>query len=376
GIEAYHPEISQMIAEELDFTAEARNIVRIAAFFDGDPAVGFPTVIAERSTARVLTTEFVQGTKITDFAGLAAAGLDRRMLAERVVRAYCRMIFVEGVYHADPHPGNILVAADGSIVFIDFGAVGVLSPTMRAGVAAFVEGVLQRDVGRISEAMRTMGFVARDARSEDVARRVVDYMQQRFLDQLATGAWNLGDIQMDLGTKLEMIGDLRKLDLSFRQITASFQVPKDWVLLERTLLLLVGLCTELDPSWNPMTVIRPYLEDAVLGHDRDWTEILRGAVKDWVLRAATLPEGLQQLLTRANGGELVVRVPEITVASRLLYAAAHQLLYGLLGTAACVLAYQANDRGRAFLTWSLSAAAVVCFVSLLVSLSTTKRLTD
>ena len=337
------------------------------------PDVRLPTVVAARSSTRVLTTEFIQGTKVTNFAALASAAHDRRSLAERVVTAYCRMIFVDGVYHADPHPGNILVAADGAIVFIDFGAVGVLSPAMREGVTSFVEGVLKRDVEAIAAAMRTMGFVARDARSEDVARRVVDYVQQRFLDQVATGDWNLGDIQMDLRTKLDMMSDLKKLDVSFRQITASFQVPKDWVLLERTLLLLVGLCTELDPSWNPMTVIRPYLENAVLGQDRDWTEILRGSFKDIALRAASLPEALQQLLARANRDELVVRVPEIASAARLLYAAAHQLLYGILGTSACVLAYQAYDRGHIVLTWVLGAASVACFASLLVPLSSSRR---
>ena len=78
----------------------------------------------ERSTRRVLTTEFIDGAKVTDFAALEALGLDRRTVAERVVSAYCRMIFVDGVYHADPHPGNMFVAPDGAIVFVDFGAVG------------------------------------------------------------------------------------------------------------------------------------------------------------------------------------------------------------------------------------------------------------
>jgi predicted unusual protein kinase regulating ubiquinone biosynthesis (AarF/ABC1/UbiB family) len=174
-------------------------------------------------------------------------------------------------------------------------------------------------------------------------------------------------------SKLETLADLRNLDVSFSQLTSAFQVPKNWVLLERTLLLLLGLCTELDPSWNPMTVIRPYLEDVVLGQDRDWGKLLRGAVKDMVRSAITIPDDLQRVLARTNRGELEVRVPDISAAASLLYAAAHQLIYTILGTAAAVIAYQAYERGSATLASSLAVAAVVAFAALAASMRAARR---
>ena len=367
GLESYHPEISQMIAEELDFTKEAANIERVAANFAGDATVRFPRVVGDRSSRRVLTTEFVEGTKITDVVE------GRRELASRVVAAYCRMIFVDGIYHADPHPGNILVAPDGAIVFVDFGAVGVLAPHMKAGIPAFVEGMIRRDPDRVTEAIRTMGFVARDASSVDVARRVIDYAQRRFLDDVTVESWKLADIQVDMRTKLEALADLRKLAVSFRQLTAAFQVPKDWVLLERTLLLLVGLCTEMEPAWNPMTVIRPYLEDVVLGKDRDWSQVLRGAVAAMARRAVTLPDDLQRALDRLNRGELQVKVPELERSARMVYAGAHQLIYCVLATASGVLAYQAYDRGRERIADALGAVSAVLLLSLFVSMRRVAR---
>jgi predicted unusual protein kinase regulating ubiquinone biosynthesis (AarF/ABC1/UbiB family) len=373
GIESYHPEISQMIAEELDFSKEADNIERIGRNFAGDPMVRCPSVVHERSSRRVLTTVFVDGTKITAFDALAARGFERRVLAERIVTAYCKMIFVDGVYHADPHPGNIFVAPDGAIVFVDFGAVGVLAPHMKQGIPAFFEGVIRRDPKAITDAIRTMGFVAHDAGRGDVAGRAIAYFQQRFLEQIAAESWSLGSLQVDMRTRLEALADLRKLDISFRQLTSTFQVPKDWVLLERTLLLLLGLCTELDPSWSPMTVIRPYLEDVVLGRDRDWGELLRGSIKDIARTAITIPEDLQRVLVRANSGELEVRVPEITDAARVLYAAAHQLIFAILGAVAGIVAFQAYDRGRTLLALALTAGGVACLAAVVVSMVRTRQ---
>jgi len=362
GLEAYHPEISQMIAEELDFSREAANLETIARQFAGDASVRCPTVVPDLCTRRLLVTTFMEGTKVTDFAGLAARGFQRRAVAERVVTAYCRMIFVNGVYHADPHPGNIFVANDGGIVFVDFGAVGVLAPHMREGIPEFFEGVIRRDARQITDAIRTMGFVARDAKSADVAQRVIDYFQRRFLEEMASSSWGLGSLQVDLRSRLETLADLRRLDVSFRQLTTTFQVPKDWVLLERTLLLLIGLCTELDPAWNPLTVIQPYLEKVVFADDRDWGNLLATALKDMARAAATLPDQLTRVLDKTNSGDLQVHVPEISSAARLLYAGAHQLIFSILATAAAVLAYQAYDRDR-------TAAAVVLGVLSLMALT-------
>ena len=368
GLEAYHPEISQMIAEELDFSREAANLETIARQFAGDAGVRCPTVIAGLCTRRLLVTTFMEGTKVTDFAGLAARGFDRRTVAERVVTAYCRMIFVNGVYHADPHPGNIFIANDGAIVFVDFGAVGVLAPHMREGIPTFFEGVIRRDARQITDAIRGMGFVARDERSANVAQRVIDYFQRRFFEEMASESWGLGSLQVDLRSRLETLADLRRLDVSFRQLTTTFQVPKDWVLLERTLLLLIGLCTELDPTWNPITVIQPYLEKVVFADDRDWGSLLATALKDMARAAATLPDQLTRVLDRTNNGELQVHVPEISSAARLLYAGAHQLIFSILATAAGVLAYQAYDRDRTAASVVLGALSFVAIGALVSSI--------
>jgi hypothetical protein len=210
--------------------------------------------------------------------------------------------------------------------------------------------------------------VARDPKSADVAQRVIDYFQRRFLAEMANTSWGLGSLQVDLRSRLETLADLRRLDVSFRQLTTTFQVPKDWVLLERTLLLLIGLCTELDPTWNPLTVIQPYLEKVVFADDRDWGSLLATALKDMARAAATLPDQITRVLDRTNNGELQVHVPEIASAARLLYAGAHQLIFSILGTAAGVLAYQSYERDRTVAALLLSLLALGALAALVSSI--------
>ncbi|HEY2899610.1 MAG TPA: AarF/UbiB family protein, partial [Polyangia bacterium] len=127
GFDTIYGEIREMVLAELDFRLEAAAIQRISANFEGRPNVRFPRVMPEFSTARVLTTEWMHGVKVSDSEGLAAKKIDRRQAARLCVEAYCQQIFVDGLYHADPHPGNLLLqppdsaGAPPTIVFLDFG---------------------------------------------------------------------------------------------------------------------------------------------------------------------------------------------------------------------------------------------------------------
>ncbi len=347
GIESYHADISQLIAEELDFEREAQNIALIKANFTSDPAIGFPTVIAPLSTARVLTTEFVEGIKVTDFARLEERGIDRAALAERILRAYCQMVFVDGVFHADPHPGNILVHDDGSITFVDFGAVGRLAPNVKAGVPLLWHGVIRRDASQITAALRQMGMIARDPEVADerVAERVIDYFQKRFLEQVTLESFSLKDIQVDMRTKIEALADLKKLDVSFRNLSRAFQVPKEWVIFERASLLLLGLCTQIDPNMNPIRTVGPYLEEFVLGGDTDWKKQITTTLREMTLSAIAMPDKANRALDLANRGDLELQIPSISDASLLLYEAAQQILFAFLAAVFGAFAWVLGDRG-------------------------------
>ena len=362
GLDAVFTEIRLMILFELDFQMEAKNLGRIAEHFAQKAPrlpVACPLVLPELSTARILTTTWIEGVKVNKLVRLRELGVDCQALARVIVTAYCQQIFVDGLYHADPHPGNLLVlpaagaiVGDGTgaasaapatapggpvphglggaqVVFLDFGAVAELSPEMRQGIVEILQSALTRDTPRLIRAMKDMGFIARGANPE-IFERVVDFFHDKFQAEVKLDSLSLGELKLSPEKALAELADLRRLDVSLRDLMDHFHVPKEWILLERTLLLLLGLCTELDPTLNPMQVIRPYIEEMVLGQDRDWSKFLVETTRDLVTNAAQLPGELRKFLSRAQRGQLEVRyrpVPGPSDSARLIYSLGHQLIY-------------------------------------------------
>lgn len=344
GLDGYYQQIKELLSRELDFTLEADNIEKISKNFSADSRVLFPTPVRELCTRRVITTTFVDGKKLGDLPALEKMGVDKKELASRLVRAYCQMIFVDGIYHADPHPGNILVDSEGNLILLDFGAVAELSQPMREGIPEFLEGVLRRDTDRLIRALRKMGFLSRTT-DEAVSEKIIEYFHRRFQEEVKLESFNLKDIKIDPQRGFENLLDLRKMNVGLKELSGAFHIPRDWVLLERTILLVYGSCAQLDPELNPMAIIQPYLQDFVLGN-RDWQKVAMETVRDMALGAVTLPDDLRKYLTRATRGELEVRVRGVQEGARTIYSIGRQLIYTAVGVATGYAALHLHERGE------------------------------
>lgn len=350
GLDELYREVRAIILEELDYRGEAENVARIAANFEGRTDVAFPRIVPELSTSRILVTHFESGVKITDKAGVKALGLDRGQLARQVVEIYCQQIFSDGLYHADPHPGNLIVrpsedSGPPTIVFLDFGAVAEIPANVRAGIVELIQGALTRDTRRIVAAMKQMGFVAKGA-NEQMFEKVVEYFHQRFQENISLDSLNLKDIKFDPQKGLESVADLRRMDISLRELSENFHIPKEIIVLERTLLLLMGLCTELDPTLNPMTVIQPYVERFVLGDEGDWSQLLVETSKDLVMSVTALPAEIRKFMRAAHAGELQLKFKNLELSSQLMYRLGHQAIYAAIGIAGASLAVVLEGRGE------------------------------
>ncbi len=346
-------QVRETIEEELDFSREARSLEEIAANFAradatesgaASPRVAIPAVVRARSSRRVLTTEYLDGVKVSDRAALVAAGHDPAAVAETVLDLWCRMVFRDGLYHADPHPGNLLVLPNGRIGLVDFGAVARLSPRMRTGVSRLLGAVLRRDRDEIVGALEQMGFVRRDP-DDDVAGRAIDYLYGRLLAGLDFDSFRLEELEVNVRMKAEMMADLSKLDLSLRDLTAVFSVPREWILLQRTLLLLVGLANDLAPDLKPVAIVRPYVEELLLGPGRDWVGLAKTFGREIVASLLSVPAELRSLLAKANRGELQVGIRGFADGVELLYAAGQQRTYAVSAIVSSIAAWIAGQAG-------------------------------
>ena len=355
GWEVIYGEIQKMVLAELDYRQEAEAMATIAANFTGRTDVRIPRVLGDYSTSRVLITQWVDGVKVGDLPGIASAGIDRVKAARLCIEAYCKQIFVDGVYHADPHPGNLLLAAgagggsDPVLVFLDFGATARISPGMRKGIVSFLQGAVTRDVGRIVEAMKEMGFISRHA-DHEVFDRVIQHFYEHFRSHMRFQQFSTGTISagLDLRGQISTLFDLRQLDVSLSDLRDAFHVPREWVLLERTLLLLLGVCTTLAPELNPAEVIQPYVDRFILGERKEWSETVLETAREAALSAFALPSELGRFLNLGTRGDIQVRVRRFEESADALYALGHQFLWGFLGAVSFCVSVVYEGRGQIF----------------------------
>ena len=151
-------EMAKMIPRELDFLNEGRNAEAIAANFAGVDDVVIPRIYWEHSTRRVLTMEFVEGIKVTDVEGLRKAGIDTAQVAKIIIVAFAEMMLRHGLFHADPHPGNLLVAPGPKLVMVDFGQVKDVSPAFRFVFGQMTRALLTDNENALGRSFRDIGF--------------------------------------------------------------------------------------------------------------------------------------------------------------------------------------------------------------------------
>jgi ubiquinone biosynthesis protein len=342
GMDYLYSQIRQMIEEELDFTNEARVMETIRRNLAEEPEVSIPEVFAAYSTQRVMTTRYCTGAKISDLAQLDAWGLDRRALAARLLRAWCRMVFKDGFYHADPHPGNVLVSEDGHLTLLDFGATARLSPQIREGITQLIEATVRNDTEGMVEACRTMGFLADGPEAERMARKMIGALRNFLQNEIQFEGLDFRNIQVNPFNN--SLTDLVQ-EIGFRGIAGTVQVPKDYVLLNRTVTLLLGLSNSLDPSYNPLDTVRPFAQQYLLQDKGGPLGYVRDLLQRSLTNVLALPDDLQKTLRKARSGELEVRSPDVEAGAKRVARALRQLTLAVLAVGAAFFSLRLREMG-------------------------------
>ncbi len=322
-------EFARILRGELDYLAEGRNAEIFAANFKDTPGVRVPSVYWPTSTQRVLTLEDVYAIKITDYAAITAAGIDRAEVAERLFQTYLRQIFDQGFFHADPHPGNLFVepvippVAGGPtwrLIFVDFGMIGQVPPNLRAGLREMAIGVGTRDAGRLIRASQVMGLLLPGADLERL-EQAQGLMFERFWGKTMTELQ-----QIDMREMREFTHEFR--DLMYEM---PFQVPEDFILLGRTVAILSGMCTGLDPQFNVWNGLTPFAQKLIAGETSGaGLDFWLGEATNFVRTVVGLPRQMETVLARLERGQVQVVMPQVTRELRLLDRAVRRMLGGII----------------------------------------------
>lgn len=306
-------EFQRLLLRELDFGREERNLQQFATNFANDPRVRFPTPYPDLSTGRVLTMELLEGVKIAESERLKELGFDRETIARRGGEVYLEMIFRDGFYHADPHPGNILVLSDGVIGMLDCGMVGRLDDRLREQIEETLLAILNRDAIHLASVITRISSIPSDLDQAALSSDVADYISYyggQPLDQL------------DLSSALtEMLEIVRRYQMV---------LPAGIALLIKVLVMLEGTNRLLSPHFSLTQLIQPYQRKLF------WRRLApaRHMQKMWRVYhelgylAEMLPRSLVDILQQVQSGRF-----DVHLQHRRLEPSVNRLVLGMLTSA-------------------------------------------
>jgi len=320
SLETLADEFSKTIRQEMDYEREARMLQEIRANFEHRENIRMPEVVDSHSTERVLTMEYVGGTKITDLDELDRMGLDRSQLAEHLQRTYLQMVIDDGIFHADPHPGNLAVQDDGTLVFYDFGMSGYVDPFVQDRIVEFYSAIARQDIDEILDALVEMGTLSPEADREVMA----DVMELAIAD--ARGQ----DIEQ---YRVQQI--VQQVEDTMYEFP--LRLPSNLALVLRVATVVEGVCVTLDPEFDFISVATSYLgeEGYIEEGAREYVREQGREVRDAATASLRIPPKLESALDRVERENLTVRA-EIADPDDRFETLARRVVLGLVFAAGIV----------------------------------------
>ncbi|MCK4518603.1 MAG: hypothetical protein KAU12_00650 [Candidatus Omnitrophica bacterium] len=283
-------EFRKTILKEVDFNREARNIDIFRRNFKDNEKVCFPAVFHDLSTKKILTIEQIKGIKISDVEKINKSGLDRKQLAINGANVVLKQVFIDGFFHADPHPGNIFAIDNNGVAFLDCGMVGRVDEEMKEQIAAILTAFIERDVFEMARVIMAVGSVD-EADVKGLNADITELMENYYgisLEELKMGKF--------LTEMMDIISQNR------------IKIPPDLFLLAKALLTIEGIGRKLDPDFNMVARTKPFMEKLIkqrYSPKRIAREIKRLA-RGLYAFTSSLPRDLSLVLGKMKKGTLIV----------------------------------------------------------------------
>ncbi|WP_008308556.1 ABC1 kinase family protein [Leptolyngbya sp. PCC 6406] len=257
-------EFGARIFEEMDYTHEGENAIRFAHLYGHLPNIYVPHIYSEYTTRRVLTMEWIAGTKLTNIESLNRQGIDATHLIEVGVQCSLRQLLEHGFFHADPHPGNLLAMADGKLAYLDFGMMSEVKPYQRYGLIEAVVHMVNRDFEGLAGDYVKLEFLTPDT---DL-RPIIPALAEVFNNALGASVAELN---------FKSITD----EFSALMYEYPFRVPAYYALIIRSLVTLEGIAINVDPNFKVLSKAYPYVAKRLL---MDSSPELRASLQDLLFK--------------------------------------------------------------------------------------------
>ncbi len=294
NLDVIYSEFARIVQEELNYIQEGKNAETFARNFANNPRIKIPVVYWPFTTSKVLCLEYIPGIKITDFDQIDQAGIDRKEVARFLAEAYAQMFFSDGLFHGDPHPGNIFVKPGPEIILVDFGMVDRISALRRESLRRGFSAIVDRDSLGLVRCLVDMGFIPL---TKDIQPLVhfVDKIFEKYRDISASEfkAMDIDDIGRDIQEAV--------------QLSPSLQIPNDFILFGRVIGMLNGLGSRLDPETNIIEIAAPFAKRFIQSEElspRIALKRVAGAARSLV----NLPKLVEDILVTTGRGELRVEI--------------------------------------------------------------------
>ena len=240
-------EFAEIIFEEIDYVHEAHNAERFRDNFKEWRVVHVPRIHWSHTTTRVLTLDFIRGTKVVDLAGLKARRISAVKVNRLLIRTYLKQLLEDGFFHADPHPGNLLVMDDGRLAFFDFGMTGRITPRLQSQMIDAFFHVVARDTHGLAQDLINLNFL-KPGVDPELVRPVVEGLFEHYLN-LKLGDVNFKELTYDLA------------DVMYEY---PFRLPSHFTFIMRALMTLEGIGIITDPGFTFFETARPYAKELML----------------------------------------------------------------------------------------------------------------
>lgn len=285
-------EFERSLRKELNFELESRNITKFQEIFKNDSRVVIPKVYKELSTNKILTMSFIEGTKLSEIiAGKEVRGLDKPLIAKLCVKAYFKQLLEYGFFHADLHPGNIIVLKQNKIGFIDLGMIGSLEKEKIDDLVKIFSNLLIGNVPRVILQLQTMDLIPDEVDTEKLKEDLTDLVETYHGTELHDA--NLGKIALDLMVLLTKY---------------KIRIPKEYTMLSRSLYLIEATAVKLDPKFNAIEVFKPSMTKFIASKisPKEIFDRIKSQFFELDALSKTIPRSIRKILHVIENGKIIL----------------------------------------------------------------------